>query len=256
MAGLNTALNNRSRLILDVRGIDHLESIEDFGLPGTFRKNRLYWKVRKLLNYVTVHYEDLPVLERKEVLNHLSGNHFLEGFFQSPEFLESLMDLGLEIGIDTIRTKNLFPKEVELLSQEGSALIHIRGGDFLEHRFSIGVLGQEYYRNVVSLLEERGATNIYVITDDIKFAQEVLPERTYTKINFIPRYENIPNYDYLSLFAFPKHLIISNSTFSWWGAQIAKADCNVIAPEIWNRVEARRSTLALANWETQPSIWF
>ena len=256
MAGLSLAYQNKLKLVIDSSGIDHLESIEELALPGEFRKSRVFWKLHYIFNSRNIDYECLNTHEKENLVNVITGNPTLRGFFQTPAYFAQLKNSGVNLRINLNQTRILFPNEVDSLSERNTALIHIRGGDFLEHRISIGILGQKYYENVFKRLEEQRVTRILIMSDDIEFAKKVLPTATFAKISYINRKDTVANFEYLSLFAFPDHIILSNSTFSWWGAQLAKLDCDVIAPETWSRPDVRRSLLNLNQWTTQPSIWF
>ena len=256
MAGLSLAYQNNLRLVVDTRGIDHFESIQEFNLPGKFLKSRVYWKIQSLFNSGNVDYERLSSHEKENVSDYIRGNCTLQGFFQTPKYFEVLKNSGVRVDIDLNRVHLLFPNEFNSLSQDNSTLIHIRGGDFLDHRQSIGILGEIYYEKVFELIKEMNIGRVHVMTDDIDFAKKILPTEWIPSISFIQKNMDIANFEYLSLFAFPSHIIVSNSTFSWWGAQLAKNGSHVISPETWNRSGVGGALLALKHWETQPSIWF
>ena len=87
----------------------------------------------------------------------------------------------------------------------------------------------------------------FVFTDDI--------DRVQNNINLpidsviIPNY-NIPQFSYIDLMSQCKHHIISNSSFSWWGAVLNEQNnAIVISPDKWTFTSA--ATIALNRWIKQ-----
>ncbi len=60
---------------------------------------------------------------------------------------------------------------------------------------------------------------------------------------------NNPDYEELRLMYSCKHFIISNSTFSWWGAYLSTNSKKiVIAPERWNLAVENDDSIYLEDW--------
>lgn len=80
---------------------------------------------------------------------------------------------------------------------------------------------KKYYEDAIEYL---GATHIYVFSDDPARAKEIFPY-----------FKHIHNDDYrtdLYLMTECRYHIIANSSFSWWGAWLARSE-QVVAPREW-----------------------
>ena len=99
--------------------------------------------------------------------------------------------------------------------------IHVRGGDYLDVGASFVDL-TKYYQNCLDIV---GRNDIVVFTNDENYARKVLSDVDYTIINEGPE-------DTLYLMSRCKSAIISNSTFSWWGAYLNK-NRPIFMPSRW-----------------------
>ena len=97
---------------------------------------------------------------------------------------------------------------------------------FIHYRAYIGVdnifvkLDREYYLNALKLLPEK---RVIVMTDDIKKAKSVIGDG----FEYI---SNTPIEDFY-LLANADYVVMSNSSFSWWGAWLSKA--TTVCPKRW-----------------------
>lgn len=98
--------------------------------------------------------------------------------------------------------------------------IHFRGGDYTGNKCH-NVLDKDYWDKAISLLPN---DPIMVFTDDIDAAREMFN-------NKYPVASNRDMYD-MYVITRAKSIIMSNSTFSWWGAWLSNAE-TVIAPKKW-----------------------
>jgi len=121
-----------------------------------------------------------------------------------------------------------------------SVSIQVRRGDYVTHPIyskKLGALSIDYYKKSMALMKRKLLNTeivFYVISDDIEWC----------KANFESLDENIVYVEqekskngYLSdlwLLHLCDHAIISNSTFSWWGAWLGESEKSVvIAPGKW-----------------------
>ena len=87
-------------------------------------------------------------------------------------------------------------------------------------------LGLDYYEEALSHFDED--RNVVIFSDDPEWCKE---QSLFESDRFLVAEGNI-NYVDLCLMSLCKAHIIANSSFSWWGAWLAKSE-KVIAPSKW-----------------------
>lgn len=121
-----------------------------------------------------------------------------------------------------------------------SLVINVRRGDYysnsaVHHNFGIDTI--EYIK--YALREARknlSPSNIVVVSDDLEWCRQNLQFLNYSAST---RFEKIGNdfFDDLATLSVANNLILTNTTFGYWGAYIANRDdnCFVYAPNIHQR---------------------
>jgi len=128
-----------------------------------------------------------------------------------------------------------------------SISMHVRRGDYFSDEFShrYGVCNEEYYQRALDLMMEKADNRtLFVFSDDLDWVKNhlSLPHNTV----FI-RNEDVYPYWYIYLMSFCKDNIISNSSFSWWGAFLNEnSQKKVIAPKSW--MVGQEVNIALESW--------
>lgn len=123
----------------------------------------------------------------------------------------------------------------ERMKRENSVAIHIRkGNDYIKDRMWEGTCPLDYYIRAINYIKDHVANpHFYLFTDNIKWVRENLEGVDFTVVDWNPirgRY----NFRDMQLMSCAKHNIISNSSYSWWGAWLnANAEKIVVAPKIW-----------------------
>lgn len=114
--------------------------------------------------------------------------------------------------------------------------VHVRRGDYLsEKNIEIygGICTEHYYLNALEKIRERNKTGkLFVFSDDYEWILENSSQYGFTYIdrNAIKEYNDY--YDLILMSRF-RYQIISNSTFSWWGAWLCDNPEQIIAPDRW-----------------------
>lgn len=154
------------------------------------------------------------------------GNDLLiDGYFQSYKYVDS----------DLMRQIYAMPGEIgnKLQQKYGEVLnkpftcIHVRRGDYLNlpHRFSI--CSMNYFRNAIKQIGEN--TLFVVVSDDLGWCKKHFKGENFV---FADKGNSMLEDFYLQSLA--ENNIISNSSFSWWGAWLNdNPDKKVFYPTPW-----------------------
>ena len=175
----------------------------------------------------------------------------LIGYFQSylyvdKELLESKMDLKLS---QMAKMKIEYYREQAVI--QDPLMVHVRRGDYLNES-SFGVLGINYYLKAISEIEKKqGVKPIWLFSNDPQKAIEIFPHEIQKRIRVVSEPE-LTAMENLQIMRLCNKHIIANSTYSWWSAQLARAehpdvyfpdpwflslnDPHALAPETWNPI--------------------
>lgn len=184
------------------------------------------------------HYEEDKNIGFDEGILRVSDNTYISGYWQSEKyFAEYRSDL----------IKQLTPKEkrstsVRYLEDDfqkcNSVAVHVRRGDYV----GIGCqLDMEYYDRAIDLIKSKFPKEqmiFYIFSDDIDFCKEHFEKKDYIAGRGIEfRYPQYESDDYalddLFLMSHCRHMIIANSSYSWWAAWLNQNKRKiVICPEI------------------------
>jgi len=152
---------------------------------------------------------------------HLNGNIVLDGYFQSSKYFghKHRDFINWPLSPSTI---NVGPKTV---------IVHARRGDYLANEWNKlvhGPLPESYYKLAFDIMLKQ-------LGDDAEFIL-ISDDNSYWSFDFLKDLKttifNGNDIETLALMKQCNNFIIANSTFSWWGAYLAKAT-NVIAPNRW-----------------------
>ena len=159
----------------------------------------------------------------------------LSGFWQSERyFLPLAQQLRDELQLATPLPKMAQPI-VAAMQAGNSVALHVRRGDYTRHPAAHqrhGACSVDYYNRAIGhLCATVDAPIFFVFSDDIPWVQAHLNLPAGSTIVSRPGLQ--PEHD-LALIAQCRHQIISNSTFSWWGAWLnANEQKTVVAPDPW-----------------------
>jgi hypothetical protein len=119
------------------------------------------------------------------------------------------------------RIKNELPK----LFDTEVTLVSIRRGDYLNYPSFHPTLSVEYIQTAISLVKSHF---YFVASDDIPWCRQNL---NLDPCVYLERYTP---YEQMWIMSMCHHFIISNSSFSWWGAWLSRFENKiVVAPSIW-----------------------
>lgn len=101
--------------------------------------------------------------------------------------------------------------------------LHIRRGDYLKNPQIHSPCSLDYYKEAMTLT----SGPVFVFSDDIEWAKHNL---TGDRLHFVDNKDEIESF---RLMLGATDSIISNSSFSWWGAWLRRNAGKTIAPKIW-----------------------
>jgi Glycosyl transferase family 11 len=157
-------------------------------------------------------------------LNKLKNQRIYTGYYQSEDYFKQYKnDI---INLFTIKPRYKKQFEDLMLSLPVSkklVVVHIRRGDYINHNFA---LDAQYFHKAIGRIHTD--ENYYVfVSDDIAF---VRTEFDYIANKYISENTEIIDFQFLS---HADICILSNSSFSWWGAYLNTKSPQVIAPVYW-----------------------
>jgi len=162
-------------------------------------------------------YSEIPYL--KDII--------IDGYFQSERYFE---DFKTEIiNLFKIDPKDIFKIsyyfDVWSVSTKPLTSIHIRRGDYLHNQGYYKMLDVDYYKKAMELV---GDSHFIFISDDIEWVKENFVGEGF---NYSPFTDEVLD---MTLMTMCNNNIISNSSFSWWGAYLnPTVNKKVIAPKEW-----------------------
>ncbi len=163
-------------------------------------------------------------------LNYLGEDNILyHGFFQTDQyFYEFKNDIKKLFTLKNKYIKRFNDKFYFLIESDiPNLVIHYRGTDYRNWGGTDYTLPIDYYLHAMSLIENIGKYRLVILTDDITLAKNTfksLLQVEYISDSEINDFQVLLNAD---------KLIISNSTFAWWGAYLNYHNAEVFAPKYW-----------------------
>lgn len=207
-------------------------------------------KNRVLRFMFQMHLKHHYIAEGNPIPDNYKADHvyFFQGYWQDIKYYEWLQ---ANVSSFVVRSQD-WPNELAEIrklieSSENSVSIHIRRGDYFkpENVKTYGVCDAAYFeRGLEIIMEEVTNAKLFVFSDDLLWVKNnlSLPESSV----FVPNYD-VSQFSYIELMSLCKHHIISNSSFSWWGAVLNEKDGNsVICPKKWTLTSPL--TIALDKW--------
>lgn len=223
---------------------DFVFSIKGFkNLFSSYFKLAFYSKIEQVLNLKEIEFanELNPIEEMLKIAN----QKIYSGFFQSELYFENCRtEIKLQFclkkehirAFEKIYSSLILPQEFNLI------VIHIRRTDYINHHYDLPL---SYFHKAIAKIDN--PINFYVlISDDPKF---VAKEFDYLSNKYISSNNEIIDFQFLMN---ADSCILSNSSFSWWGAYLNQKKAHIIAPEYWLGLQHKieePSHILLKEWE-------
>lgn len=162
-----------------------------------------------------------------------NGTYYLDGYWTSLSYFDDdrkdLLNLfNLSRCIDN-RNEAIFRS----IREQNSIAIHVRRTDYMLPSSSHKVLPIEYYRRALEIIQSSEPNSVvYLFGDDYKWIRDNFPIDSIKYI-LISHNAGVNAHIDMALMSQCKHLIISNSTFSWWAAYLNQREGKKIVPDQW-----------------------
>jgi hypothetical protein len=208
------------------------------GIPGKNLLMKIINWMRKIINPYRFVVQNNHDFEERHL--HIRNNYSITGRWQSERYFTDIEDV--------IRKDFTFKRPLDeyatgiarsILGSKAIA-IHVRRGDYLsDPHFSkvLGVLSEEYYSTAIRKIE-KSFTNpeYYVFSDDLTYCKKIF-EHMGERVTFVDQMDGNRAAELdMRLMTLCKGHIISNSTYSWWGAWLSVAPGKIVfSPKMWAR---------------------
>jgi len=212
---------------------------QNMSLPTYFELNSLNWKLINKIK-LTLYYRFLKkirkfnsIIDYQTELIPAQNNTYYIGFFQSYQYFEKYKTQLLKHFAIRSQYKFEFENTFKAFNEDYVA-IHYRGGDY--HNFGNDELGgkdlvlpDSFYEKAIAFIQadsQYSSLKIYVITnspDEVKL-KNWAKNAIILSNNYIVDFQILQN---------AKALIISNSSFAWWAANLNPKNPLVLVPNFW-----------------------
>jgi hypothetical protein len=158
------------------------------------------------------------------------GHLYLDGYWQSSKyFAEYASEIKQEFSFRFEQST----KMNEYISKiSNSVAVHVRRGDYINNSTTNsyhGNLNQNYFLSALERLKkEFPDKEVYYFTDDSDWVSRVFQVEPTNIISL----NGFSDVEEILIFASAQYKIISNSSFSWWGAWLGQSK-KIIAPRNW-----------------------
>jgi hypothetical protein len=215
-----------------------------------FRLQNFAWKGKTLFT---------DALDLDELDLSPSRNIQLVGYFQDSKYLDFLATREKEIEL-SLKTPSKWFKELQAIANSKRPIVvHLRRGDYFDHADTIGVLDFQYFLNALKLIPHfnNPGTDFWIFSNSLSAAKNFarfaeLPE---SRTEIVQSPENSIDAESMLLMSLGSAIVISNSTFSWWGAFLSNETSQIVAPKKWFKTLDDPVILNQDGWKFSESIW-
>jgi hypothetical protein len=164
----------------------------------------------------------------EEVIPHENTPTAFAGWYQSEKYFSKYTEAVIDLFSPPLsfiqKALDIYP----FFTNKTVAAINVRRGDYLTQSTRHPTITKEYILKAYEQLPDHD--KLLIVSDDIPWCMENinLPNIIFNDNN------NFWDGEAMWLLSLCDHFILSNSTFSWWGAYLSRSDNKVIiAPDTW-----------------------
>jgi len=184
--------------------------------------------------------EEIYELRRRKI--------YLDNYYQASQLILDSKEFILQkfyLGKDLLRNSKSLNYLEDITHSQNPVCIHVRRGDYLnsENKKIFNNLGVNYFLRAYDFLQRNYAClTPFVFSDDIEFCKKKI---NISNAVFV---QNTLPFEDLLLMSRCKFHIISNSTFSWWGAFLSAKSVKVIVPKVWYLPGRSENIIIPSSW--------
>jgi hypothetical protein len=177
----------------------------------------------------------------------------IKGYFQTWRYFSNLESKPIISSESIVNQSIWFKEKIQQAKDEKPIAIHIRKGDYLESKNRrIGVLANSYYKSLIETVDDDD--RIWIFTDSPELvSKEFMSLRKGIEVIKPPL--NSDPVESMVLLSKASKIMISNSTFSWWAAQISEVGTQIYAPSKWFEIDDDPQDLIPEEWIKNASQW-
>jgi hypothetical protein len=149
----------------------------------------------------------------------------LIGYWQKESYLK-LIRKDLQDHL-TFNIKTDLTELITMLKKDNVVVIHVRGGDYINLGWE---LDETYYNAAIERFSQKPNTKYFIITDDKSRLEQLSLNFKYELIDDFNGHQSYIN---MYLISIARNIVLSNSTFAWWGAYLNSDYNKVVVPRIW-----------------------
>jgi hypothetical protein len=176
--------------------------------------------------------------------------NYFDGYWQSWKYFYSIREILLrEFSPKGLHNDDRFLRfKKDLFKSKESVSVHIRRGDYLNHKLHDEICTLAYFTKAFDFIESKVSNpDYFVFSDDMEWCKRNFSGE---KITFVDDFDGDESWKNLFLMSYCKHNIISNSSFSWWAAYLNQnPDKKVISPARWFNNFDFPSDIQLPEWK-------
>lgn len=222
---------DRSTLLADPK---RSFALSPFGISANIGVRDRWFRFRLRQGKVPVVLE--PRFGWWEGFDALVDDVMLEGFWQGYRYVERAGSKVDQWFSQPLQRRRWLQARYPALSSENAVSVHIRRGDYVECRETAEkhlICDQSYFDRAVDAIRTKvPESRLYVFSDDVAWAKDWAREQADCVV--ISGDTELRDVDELFLMSQCCHHILSNSTFSWWGAWLGRYENSVVlAPDRW-----------------------
>lgn len=181
------------------------------------------------------YYIESPEIKSDYYLSRREG--YFDGYWQSEKyFIASKEEIMRDFNF-IIRDKNVIRLANLIQTTTPNTSLHWRRGDYVNNR-DHDVLTTKYFREaLLNLIENKGIKYVFIFSEDFDWVEAKIKtfNLNVTIIVISKEVNGVKDHNEMYLMTLCENNIISNSSYSWWGAYLNKKhEKTVIAPSRWS----------------------